>query len=61
MTLDIGNTDRLNIFRQEAARLSIEVRAPDINRSQAFFACDAGDGGVERTAAAASSITRWPR
>ena len=50
MTLDIGNTDRLNIFRQEAARLSIEVRAPDINRSQAFFACDAGDSGaVERT------------
>jgi DNA polymerase-3 subunit alpha len=49
MTLDIGNTDRLNVFRQEAARLAIEVRAPDINRSQAFFACDAGDGGVERT------------
>src|SRR5882672_11226293 len=50
MTLDAGNTDRLNIFRQEAARLSIEVRAPDINRSQAFFACDAGNSGeVERT------------
>ena len=37
MTLDIGNTDRLNIFRQEAARLGIEVRAPDINRSGAAF------------------------
>jgi DNA polymerase III subunit alpha len=51
MTLDIGNTDRLNVFRQEASRLAIEVRAPDINRSQAHFACDAGDaerfgGGV---------------
>ena len=51
MTLDIGNTDRLNVFRQEAARLSIEVRAPDINRSLAHFACDAGkadgsQGGV---------------
>ena len=51
MTLDIGNTDRLNVFRQEAARLSIEVRAPDINRSHAHFACDAGNaersqGGV---------------
>src|ERR1700741_2350006 len=44
MTLDIGNTDRLNIFRQEAARLGIEVRAPDINKSQAYFACDAGEG-----------------
>ncbi|HYK80915.1 MAG TPA: DNA polymerase III subunit alpha, partial [Micropepsaceae bacterium] len=50
MTLDIGNTDRLNIFRQEAARLSIDVRAPDINRSEAFFACDSGSGSeVERT------------
>jgi DNA polymerase-3 subunit alpha len=48
MTLDTGNTDRLNIFRQEAARLGIEVRAPDINRSQAFFACDAGGQGPER-------------
>jgi DNA polymerase-3 subunit alpha len=46
MTLDIGNTDRLNIFRQEAARLGIEVRAPDINRSQAPFSCDAREGGV---------------
>ena len=51
MTLDIGNTDRLNIFRQEAARLGIEVHAPDINRSAAHFTCDAGedehtDGGV---------------
>jgi len=45
MTLDIGNTDRLNIFRQEAARLGIEVRAPDINRSEAHFACAASEGG----------------
>jgi DNA polymerase-3 subunit alpha len=49
MTLDTGNTDRLNIFRQEAARLGIEVRAPDINRSQAFFACDAASDEVMRT------------
>jgi DNA polymerase-3 subunit alpha len=45
MTLDTGNTDRLNIFRQEATRLGIEVRAPGINRSAAFFACDAGRTG----------------
>jgi DNA polymerase-3 subunit alpha len=45
MTLDIGSTDRLNIFRQEAARLGIEVRAPDINRSQAPFSCDVREGG----------------
>jgi DNA polymerase-3 subunit alpha len=41
MTLDTGNTDRLNIFRQEAARLGLEVRPPDINRSHAPFACEA--------------------
>ncbi len=33
MTLDIGNTDRLNIFRQEAQRLGVTVAPPDINRS----------------------------
>src|SRR5581483_5340635 len=41
MTLDIGNTDRLNVFRQEAQRLGIRVAPPDINRSEAYFACDA--------------------
>ena len=40
MTLDIGNTDRLNIFRQEAQRLGITVRPPDINRSEVAFSCD---------------------
>jgi DNA polymerase-3 subunit alpha len=42
MTLDIGVTDRLNVFRQEAQRLGIKVLPPDINRSEAVFACDAG-------------------
>jgi DNA polymerase-3 subunit alpha len=40
MTLDIGSTDRLNVFRQEAERLGIKVAPPDINRSDAFFTCD---------------------
>ena len=40
MTLDIGNTDRLNIFRQEAQRLGVKVLPPDINRSEAAFVCD---------------------
>ena len=34
MTLDIGNTDRLNIFRQEAQRLGVKIAPPDINRSE---------------------------
>jgi DNA polymerase-3 subunit alpha len=44
MTLDIGNTDRLNVFRQEARRLGISVRAPDINRSDVYFSCESGNG-----------------
>ena len=42
MMLDQGNTDKLNIFRQEAARLGIAVRAPDINRSNADFSTNEG-------------------
>ena len=52
MTLDIGNTDRLNVFRQEAQRLGIRVAPPDINRSESYFACDAE--------ARRRSTTRWP-
>ncbi|HEX4889877.1 MAG TPA: DNA polymerase III subunit alpha, partial [Alphaproteobacteria bacterium] len=37
MMLDQGNTDKLNVFRQEAARLGIAVKAPDINCSDADF------------------------
>jgi DNA polymerase III subunit alpha len=46
MTLDIGNTDRLNIFRQEAQRLGIRIAPPDINRSDAFFTCDSEKGAI---------------
>ena len=42
MTLDIGNTDKLNEFRLEAQRLGIEVVAPDINRSSAAFLAEEG-------------------
>ncbi|MSP42553.1 MAG: DNA polymerase III subunit alpha [Alphaproteobacteria bacterium] len=37
MMLDQGNTDKLSVFRKEAARLGISVNAPDINRSEADF------------------------
>src|SRR5437868_12400985 len=40
MTLDIGNTDRLNVFRQEAQRLGVKIAPPDVNRSDAFLSCD---------------------
>ncbi|HYG84896.1 MAG TPA: DNA polymerase III subunit alpha [Azospirillum sp.] len=37
MTLDLGNTDKLNVFRQELGRLKIKLLTPDINMSTAIF------------------------
>src|SRR5947209_10228812 len=37
MTLDLGNTDKLNHFRQELGRLGIALLPPDINRSEVAF------------------------
>jgi DNA polymerase-3 subunit alpha len=37
MTLDAGNTDKLNMFRRELERLSIPLLPPDINRSGVEF------------------------
>jgi DNA polymerase III subunit alpha len=49
MTLDMGNTDKLNIFRQELVRLGIELLAPEVNASEAGFT-------VEQTAAGNKAI-----
>ena len=56
MTLDIGNTDRINIFRQEAQRLGIKVLPPDINRSEANFACDAESAVIYYALAAVKGV-----
>jgi DNA polymerase III subunit alpha len=56
MTLDIGNTDRLNVFRQEAQRLGIRVAPPDINRSEAYFTCDAEAGVIYYALAAVKGV-----
>lgn len=40
MTLDLGNTDKLNVFRQELTRLKIKLLIPDINKSEAVFAVE---------------------
>ncbi len=44
MTLDLGNTDKLNIFRQELSRLRIPLLPPDINRSCPAFAVEPDPG-----------------
>jgi DNA polymerase-3 subunit alpha len=46
MTLDMGNTDKLNIFRQELQRLGIALLPPDVNASDAVFTVErTADGG----------------
>ncbi|QIB35672.1 DNA polymerase III subunit alpha [Ancylobacter pratisalsi] len=42
MTLDMGNTDKLAEFRQEAQRLGIEVLPPSVNHSGREFAVKDG-------------------
>ena len=40
MTLDMGNTDKLNQLHQEADRLGVGLLPPDINRSEVEFAVE---------------------
>jgi DNA polymerase-3 subunit alpha len=45
MTLDMGNTDKLNVFRQELDRLGIRLLAPDVNASAARFSVEVRTDG----------------
>jgi DNA polymerase-3 subunit alpha len=58
MTLDASVTDRLNVFRQEAQRLGVKVVPPDVNRSEAFFACDADNNLIFYALAAVKGVGR---
>jgi DNA polymerase-3 subunit alpha len=53
MTLDLGNTDKLNVFRQELHRLGIRLLPPDVNRSEVTFSVEQGDKPAIRYALAA--------
>ncbi|WP_281685260.1 DNA polymerase III subunit alpha, partial [Thalassobaculum salexigens] len=46
MTYDMGNTDKLNVFRQELQKLKIDLMPPDINRSRRDFAVERKDDGT---------------
>ena len=37
MTYDMGNTDKLSIFREDAERFGIKVLPPDVNKSEVLF------------------------
>jgi len=59
MTLDINNTDKLNLFRQELHRLDLDVLGPDINASAADFRVEkSADGrdGVRYALAALKNV-----
>ncbi|HEX4183980.1 MAG TPA: DNA polymerase III subunit alpha [Caulobacteraceae bacterium] len=42
MSLDISNTDKLAVFYQDAKRLGVAIRPPDVNRSGADFEVEDG-------------------
>jgi DNA polymerase-3 subunit alpha len=47
MTLDMGNTDKINGYRQELQRMGISLLPPDINKSEASFSVETqGDGSL---------------
>ena len=54
MTFDMGNTDKLYIFKQEAERLGVTVKAPSVNRSEAEFIVD--EGAIRYSLAAIKNV-----
>lgn len=59
MTLDMGNTDKLNGFRQEARRLGITLLPPDINRSRVRFGVETmpdGSSAIRYALAAVKNV-----
>lgn len=47
MTYDMGNTDKLSIFREDAAKFGIEMLPPEINSSQVLFSVEAVGNGQQ--------------
>jgi DNA polymerase-3 subunit alpha len=46
MSLDLSNSDKLASFHQDARRIGVTIRAPDINQSQADFSVEPGPEGL---------------
>jgi DNA polymerase-3 subunit alpha len=47
MTLDMGNTDKLSVFRRELQRQGIPLLGPDINRSREVFSVETTPDGKQ--------------
>jgi len=56
MTLDIGNTDKLNGFAQEARRMGIRIEPPSVNHSEAGFM--PSENGIRYSLAALRNVGR---
>ena len=61
MTLDMVNTDKLKIFKEELNKLKIDLLPPDVNKSEAAFSvCEAekadGKGAVRYALAAIKNV-----
>ena len=60
MTLDLGNTDKLNVFHRELKEMGIGLLPPDINASGVAFTvedgADAGLGGIRYALAAIKNV-----
>jgi DNA polymerase-3 subunit alpha len=50
MTLDMGNTDKLNVLRDELRRLDIPLLPPDVNRSGVEFTVETVRNGTDKGA-----------
>jgi DNA polymerase-3 subunit alpha len=58
MSLSHANQEKLAIFKQDAARLGIQVLPPDINKSEADFTVEILPGGTQAIRYALAAIKR---
>ncbi len=59
MTYDMGNTDKLSIFREDASRFGIEMLPPDINRSEVLFSVE-DDPSIDKNNSSPNPESRTP-
>lgn len=45
MTLDISNTEKLDVFRQELKKLNLQLLPPNVNKSQSIFSVEETEKG----------------
>ena len=50
MSLDLDNTDKLIVFKQELQRLDVSLLPPDVNLSEASFSVEIVANGIEKRA-----------